>query len=158
MSEVVTVDQTEPREEHYQQLEKGNILLFPRTPFALSEQEREVLRGTGLSNSAHHKNIAYRPAADKVTGCDQAVVSDPEKLRGVMRAYSQRVLAFIRAFLPRYMAPCAGRSTPPPATSGASAVPRLHTRSKFMPFSVVRTCQIVWQFTGQHPTSLDTAP
>jgi hypothetical protein len=106
VSEVVTVDQAEPREEYYQQLEQGNILFFPRTPFALSDDERDVLRGTGLSNSAHHKNIAYRPAADKVTGFDQAVVSDPEKLRGVMRAYSQRVLTFMRAFLPRYMADC----------------------------------------------------
>ena len=45
------------------------------------------------------------------------------------------------------MAPRAGRSTPPPATIGASAVPPPHTRSNLMPFSVVRRCQIIWQFT-----------
>ncbi len=53
--------------------------------------------------SSLHKNIAYRPAADKVTGFDPAAVSDPEKLRGVMRPYSERALAFLWKLLPRYM-------------------------------------------------------
>src|SRR5258708_21943836 len=34
------------------------------------------------------------------------MVKDPEELRGVMRAYSQRVLGFLRAFLPGYMENC----------------------------------------------------
>jgi len=78
-------------------------LYFPQTPFALSEDERELLRSTGLSSSSHHKNIAYRPAEDKVTGFDPAAVSDPEKLRAVMRSYSERALAFLWKLLPRYM-------------------------------------------------------
>src|SRR5580704_16014771 len=91
--ELITVPEIQPREENYLALERGNILYFPRTPFALSETEREVLRSTGLSSSSHHKNIAYRPAE----------VSDPEKLREVMRAYSERALAFLWKLLPRYM-------------------------------------------------------
>ncbi len=102
--ELVTVDAVEPREENYLQLERGNILFFPRTPFALSEEERDVLRSTGLTSGSHHKNIAYRPSSDKVTGFDK--VSDPEKLRGVMRSYSERLLGFMRTFLPRYMDNC----------------------------------------------------
>jgi hypothetical protein len=101
--DLITVGEIEPREDHYLALERGNILYFPCTPFALSEEERELLRSTGLSSSSHHKNIAYRPAEDKVTGFDPAVVSDPEKLRIVMRAYSERALAFLWKLLPRYM-------------------------------------------------------
>jgi hypothetical protein len=101
--ELITVGDPQPREENYLHLERGNILYFPRTPFALSEEEREVLRSTGLSSNSHHKNIAYRPAEDKVTGFDPAAVSDPEKLRTVMRAYSERALALLWKLLPRYM-------------------------------------------------------
>ncbi|HEY6393277.1 MAG TPA: Kdo hydroxylase family protein [Bryobacteraceae bacterium] len=104
--ELINVGEVRPREEYYAQLERGNILFFPRTPFELSENERNVLRATGLSTSSHHKNIAYRPASDKVTGFDQAMVQDPEELRGVMRTYSQRVLEFLRTLLPRYMENC----------------------------------------------------
>lgn len=104
--ELVTVGEIQPLEEHYQQLERGNILLFPRTPFALSEDERDVLRGTGLTGGSLHKNIAYRPASDKVTGFDKSLAHDSEKLREVLRAYSQRALALLRAFLPRYMEGC----------------------------------------------------
>src|SRR5229473_4544503 len=104
--ELISVDEVQPRDENYLQLERGNILFFPRTPFELSENERNVLRATGLSTSSHHKNIAYRPASDKVTGFDKAMVRDPDELRGVMRAYSQRVIGFLGAFLPRYMENC----------------------------------------------------
>src|ERR1700682_1293052 len=102
--ELISVDAVQPREEYYLQLERGNILFFPRTPFEVSENARHLLRATGLSTSSHHKNIAYKPASDKVTGFDPAI--DAEPLRGVMRAYSQRVLGFLRAFLPRYMENC----------------------------------------------------
>jgi len=102
--ELISVDAMQPREEYYLQLERGNILFFPCTPFELSENERDVLRATGLSTSSHHKNIAYRPASDKVTGFDRAMNAEP--LLNVMRAYSERVLGFLRAFLPRYMENC----------------------------------------------------
>jgi hypothetical protein len=101
--ELITVEEIFPREDYYLGLERGNILYFPRTPFPLPEEERELLRATGLSSSSLHKNIAYRPAEDKVTGFDPAAVSDPEKLREVMRSYSERALVFLWKLLPRYM-------------------------------------------------------
>jgi len=101
--ELITVGGTEPCEDYYLALERGNILYFPRTPFALPEAERDLLRSTGLSSNSHHKNIAYRPAEDRVTGFDPAAVSDPEKLRTVMRSYSERALGFLWKLLPRYM-------------------------------------------------------
>jgi len=104
--ELVTVPAAAPRDDYYLALERGNILFFPHTPFAFSKEERDVLRSSELSSSRHHKNIAYRPASDKVTGFDSGAVSDPERLRAVLRAYSQRALEFLRAFLPRYMDGC----------------------------------------------------
>jgi hypothetical protein len=104
--ELINIANVQARVENYLHLEQGDILFFPRTPFELSETERNVLRATGLSTSSHHKNIAYRPASDKVTGFDQSMVKNPEELRGVMRAYSQRVLGFLRTFLPGYMDNC----------------------------------------------------
>ena len=82
------------------------------------EDERELLRSTGLSSSSHHKNIAYRPAEDKVTGFDPAAVSDPEQLRAVMRSYSERALAFLWKLLPRYMEKARDRFRELPAAGG----------------------------------------
>jgi 3-deoxy-D-manno-oct-2-ulosonic acid (Kdo) hydroxylase len=104
--ELVSVTAPAPSDDYYLALERGNILFFPKTPFAFSDAERDVLRSSELSSSKHHKNIAYRPASDKVTGFDAAAVKDPERLRTVMRAYSERALAFLRSFLPRYMEGC----------------------------------------------------
>ena len=101
--ELITAGEIRPREENYLALERGNILYFPQTPFALAEEDRELLRSTGLSSSSHHKNIAYRPAEDKVTGFDPAAVSDAKKLHEVMRSYSERALALLWRLLPRYM-------------------------------------------------------
>jgi len=105
-TELVTVSDVQRREEYYGQLERGNILFFPRTPFALSEDERDVLRSTSLTGGSLHKNIAYRPAADKVTGFDKSIARDSEKLRVVLRAYSERALGLLRTLLPRYMEGC----------------------------------------------------
>jgi hypothetical protein len=104
--ELVTVSDVQPCEEHYGHLERGNILFFPRTPFALSDDEREVLRSTSLTGGTLHKNIAYRPAEDKVTGFDKGIVHDAGRLREVLRAYSQRVLGLLRGLLPRYIEGC----------------------------------------------------
>src|ERR1700694_5155956 len=104
--ELVTVSQAQRRDEHYTQLERGNILFFPQTPFALSEEERDVLRRTSLTSGSLHKNIAYRPASDRVTGFDKSSKHDSDKLREVLRAYSHRDIALVRTMLPRYMEGC----------------------------------------------------
>jgi 3-deoxy-D-manno-oct-2-ulosonic acid (Kdo) hydroxylase len=104
--ELVTVAETAPRDDYYLALERGNVLFFPRTPFPFSDEQRNTLRSSELSSSRHHKNIAYRPASDKVTGFDTGAVKDPERLRAVLRSYSQHALEFLRAFLPRYMDQC----------------------------------------------------
>lgn len=83
-------------------LERGNILYFPKTPFELTEGERDFLLKLRLTGGRLHKNIAYRPAQDKISGVDQATAETKKKLSEVMRAYSQRVIRFTGEVLPPY--------------------------------------------------------
>ena len=100
--ELISIPDAQPRDEYYRALENGDILYFPLTPFELPEDDLALLRSTSQIRGSHHKNIAYRPAQDKVANFSDGS-SNPEKLRSVMRDYSRRVLAFLRSFLPRYM-------------------------------------------------------
>jgi hypothetical protein len=102
--DLITAPDSQPRDENYRALEAGNILYFPRTPFDLPEEDRAALRATAQVAGSHHKNIAYRPAQDKVTGFDSG--ADAQKLHDALRSYSRRALDFLRGLLPRYMADC----------------------------------------------------
>jgi hypothetical protein len=99
--QLIKVTDPRPRDEYYLGLEEGNVLFFPTTPFELPHEDQELLRATGQTGGSHHKNIAYRPARDKVSNYGSG--SDAEKLLNAMRSYSQRVLEFLRSFVPRYM-------------------------------------------------------
>jgi hypothetical protein len=101
---VVTVDPFEPSDwqQRCRALERGNILYFPRTPFELTAAERDFLLTLRLTGGRLHKNIAYRPAQDRVSGVDQATAEVENRLREVMRAYSQRVVRFTGEVLPPY--------------------------------------------------------
>ena len=52
------------------QLEAGAILLFRRTPVQLAEEDITFLLGQQQSDSSLHKNIAYKPATDALSGLD----------------------------------------------------------------------------------------
>ena len=49
-------------------LETGKILLFPRAPFELPAGDRAFLLTQRQAGTGYHKNIAYRPQRDRVTG------------------------------------------------------------------------------------------
>ncbi|HEY6064618.1 MAG TPA: Kdo hydroxylase family protein [Thermoanaerobaculia bacterium] len=83
-------------------LERGDVLLFPETPFALSLEDRALLLKQRLTEAGYHKNIAYRPGADRVTGVARQQSEDAEKLRRVLSAYSRAVVEFASRLLPRY--------------------------------------------------------
>lgn len=104
--QLIAADQAASTEDLYRGLEAGNILFFRRMPWPLPEADQEYLHGLSQTSSAYHKNIAYRPGSDKVTGFDPKAVSDPGRLRSVMRAFSQSVLDGLRSLLPRYMEDC----------------------------------------------------
>ncbi len=85
------------------QLEAGDILFFPQTPIHLNDDELGFLRGAQQTNSRMHKNVAYKPAADKVSGQDDAMpAEDLERLRAIMHKYSRAVTDFLSHFLSPY--------------------------------------------------------
>jgi len=99
---VETVAEPSPAREleYCRALEQGRILLFARPPFELPEPERSLLLAQHLTRAGYHKNIAYRPAQDRVTGFARG--SDAESLRGALRSYSRRATEFAAWLLPRY--------------------------------------------------------
>lgn len=99
---VETVSAPSPAREmdYCRALEQGRILLFARPPFELPEAERALLLSQQQTHAGYHKNIAYRPAEDRVTGFARG--SDAERLRGALRLYSRRATEFAAWLLPGY--------------------------------------------------------
>jgi hypothetical protein len=85
------------------ELEAGNVLFFPSTPFAFPEESREFLRNINFAGGSLHKNVAYRPASDRVTGV-QMEAGRAERLRDILRDYSRAVVQFTAEVLPQYAA------------------------------------------------------
>jgi hypothetical protein len=83
-------------------LEEGNILLFGQTPFELPEKDREFLLRQRQTEAGYHKNIAYRPGGDRVTGVARQQVEDAKELRRVLRDYSRTVVDFASRLLKPY--------------------------------------------------------
>lgn len=87
-------------------LEEGNILFFPETPIPLAEEDLHFLRTLEQSSSGLHKNLAYKPSLDRISGADMKN-ADPaagQRLHRIMREYSQRATAFLTEFLAPYQA------------------------------------------------------
>ncbi len=84
------------------QLESGNILYFPRTPFGFPPEDREFLLGQRQTGAAFHKNIAYRPAEDRITGLDKSSGEQAERLQAILRDYSRSAVRFLETLLPPY--------------------------------------------------------
>jgi hypothetical protein len=87
-----------------ERLETGDILFFPQTPIALAAGDVEFLRGQQQTDSSLHKNIAYKPHADALSGVDakSADAAAVARLHSIMRQYSQQVTAFLKDFLESY--------------------------------------------------------
>jgi 3-deoxy-D-manno-oct-2-ulosonic acid (Kdo) hydroxylase len=106
---LVTITETEgvspeQRREWCERLEEGCILFFPKSPIALREDDLDFLRGQQQTDSSLHKNIAYKPKADELTGVDTKTAKPAavDRLRAIMRGYSQSVTAFLTGFLAPY--------------------------------------------------------
>jgi hypothetical protein len=103
-----TLDQGRPRSaeqarEWCASLEAGAVLYFPQTPLPISDDDQEFLRGSSQTDSTLHKNIAYKPAQDKLSGMDaQADAATTQRLATFMRWYSQAVTSFLSTFLAPY--------------------------------------------------------
>jgi hypothetical protein len=88
------------------QLEAGDILYFPQTPIQIPQNDIEFLLGQQQTDSPLHKNIAYKPNIDKLSGVDTntADAQSVSRLQGIMRQYSRSVTEFLKQFLAPYKA------------------------------------------------------
>ena len=85
-------------------LEAGDIIFFPETPINITASDLEFLIGHQQVGGAYHKNIAYRPLEDRITGFDAQDPKIADRLREVMHRYSDDVVDFLRGFLAPYQA------------------------------------------------------
>ena len=83
-------------------LEQGNILLFPRTPFCIPDQDRATLLNTGQADGNFHKNISFRPVTGRVSGLGQAAPGELERVQGAMDRYSRSAVALVAETLSPY--------------------------------------------------------
>ena len=83
-------------------LERGDVLLFPTTPFQISAEDRAFLLERRQADAGYHKNIAYRPQSDRVTGVAKQHAEDGRRLRDVLGRYSRTVVEFASELLPAY--------------------------------------------------------
>ena len=105
---LITIDLAPPSEIQARawcrQLEAGDILFFPQTPIQIPPQDLSFLLGQQQTGSTLHKNIAYKPNLDSVSGLDAGTTGAAElnQLRAIMRQYSQDVTRFLTRFLSPY--------------------------------------------------------
>ncbi|HKO03766.1 MAG TPA: Kdo hydroxylase family protein [Candidatus Acidoferrales bacterium] len=85
-----------------EELERGNILFFPRSPFPLSEEDKTFLLAQRQADAGYHKNIAYRPAQDRLTGAGKLEAPETAKLKKILRAYSDWATQFLGELIPEY--------------------------------------------------------
>jgi hypothetical protein len=84
------------------QLEAGNILFFSNTPFDIPQDDRSFLLGQTQTSSALHKNVAYRPAEDRITGLAKSEEVEAARLRLILKSYSQHATQFLGELLTPY--------------------------------------------------------
>lgn len=83
-------------------LEIGGVIYFPVSPFTRSAEDNKFLLTQHQKDASYHKNIAYRPLEDRVTGVKDLSARDSETLRRIMRDFSQQSQALVNAMLAPY--------------------------------------------------------
>lgn len=85
-------------------LESGRILYFPKTPVPLPAADVRYLLDCRQTGSRLHKNIAYKPDRNALSGLDRHAVSEDglARYREIMSRYSSAVASFLAGFLVPY--------------------------------------------------------
>lgn len=83
-----------------EQLERGQVLMFPSVPFAFPEEDRKFLLARVAAESRFHKNVSYRPTTGVIRG--SADSSDRQRLLEVMQRFCREATAFTAKFLAPY--------------------------------------------------------
>ncbi len=83
-------------------LERGNILLYPQTPFSISDDDRATLLNTGQADGNFHKNISYKPASDRISGLGAAAPGEEQRVLTALRNYSRNAIGLLEQVLTPY--------------------------------------------------------
>lgn len=85
-------------------LEAGDVLYFPQTPVPIPADDLTFLLGQQQTSSSLHKNIAYKPDRDRLSGVDEKSANPAEvaRMHEVMRRYSKSIETFLSHFLTPY--------------------------------------------------------
>lgn len=83
-------------------LESGAIVYFPESPIFIDPDDLSFLLKLREEKSAYHKNIAYRPSQDRLTGFRGRTAYEPMRLQRCLKGYSKRVQGFLTDFLAPY--------------------------------------------------------
>ena len=93
----------EARERDYcRVLEEGHVLFFPQSPYSLPPEDRAFLLEQRQTGAVYHKNIAYRPGSDRLSGVARATREDLDRLREILKRHSETVVRTTAELLPRY--------------------------------------------------------
>ena len=86
------------------QLEGGGVLYFPQTPVSIPPDDLEFLLAQRQTSSSLHKNIAYKPDRDKLSGVNEksASATELQHMHAIMRRYSRSIEEFLTGFLAPY--------------------------------------------------------
>lgn len=87
-----------------EQLERGEILFFPRCPFPLPQGEALAFLLAQELAQLTHKNISYNPFTGKVAGyVRRDLPGQEERLRDILEAFSREATRWVEGLLPRYI-------------------------------------------------------
>ena len=104
--EMILIDQTRLdvgyRDEVCKNLEQGDILLLSPTPFIPTEEDCTFLREQRQTSGVSHKNIAYKPHLDKITGVNAENTKDSARLHTILSKYSFGAVQTLSELFPRY--------------------------------------------------------
>lgn len=87
-----------------QALERGEVVYFPKSPFALLEADDHRFLLEQELGRASHKNISYDPHKGRLGGYRRRDAEQVERLRRVLRQFSECATAWLGSLLPRYAA------------------------------------------------------
>ncbi len=140
---------------HYQQLEAGHILLFPKTPIEFSKEDHGFLLRQRQADASYYKNIAYRPSQDRLTGVARG--GNRGQLRRLLASYCHQAAELIASLLPRYAAHWRTDFTSFRPFEEAGRRLSLHSRNDLLhidafPTRPTQGDRILRFFTNIHPT------
>jgi len=85
-----------------ERLERGEIIPFTPSPFPLPAGDDLAFLMQQQLQGSSHKNISYNPFNHAVSGFVQQSPAQAERLRNLLRDFSQNVQTWLGTLLPRY--------------------------------------------------------